>query len=131
MYSPYPGFLGSTPLSSDRGIASSVTSDPSDPSKYKGLLNNFPKRHDEKTSFATFAVVFVNAVVWAWQYLMKVEGYQLSRWGGGAVAAMVKGGSSNYQSPTLATFFKHFTVTAGYPRLEEPLMQQIYHSQLV
>eukprot|EP00965_Chrysotila_dentata_P127520 4217120-Pleurochrysis_carterae.AAC.1 len=46
---------------------------------------------------------------------MKVEGYQLSRWGGGAAAAMVTG-SSNYQSPTLATFFKHLTVASGYPR---------------
>eukprot|EP00965_Chrysotila_dentata_P206251 6183441-Pleurochrysis_carterae.AAC.3 len=62
---------------------------------------------------------------------MKVEqGYELSRWGGGAAAAIVTGGSSNYQSPTLATFFKHLTVTAGYPRLEEPLTQQICHSQL-
>eukprot|EP00965_Chrysotila_dentata_P105393 3480501-Pleurochrysis_carterae.AAC.3 len=61
---------------------------------------------------------------------MKVEGYHLSRWGGGAAAAMVTGGSSNYQSPTLATFFKHLTVASGYPRLEEPLTQQLYHSQL-
>eukprot|EP00965_Chrysotila_dentata_P051188 1696467-Pleurochrysis_carterae.AAC.1 len=71
MYSPYPGFLGSTPSSSDRGIASSTTSGPSDPSKYERHLNNFPKRQDERTSFATFAVVFVNAVVRARQYLMK------------------------------------------------------------
>eukprot|EP00965_Chrysotila_dentata_P131062 4332574-Pleurochrysis_carterae.AAC.1 len=59
------------PTSSDLGLASSTTSDPSDPSKYKRLLNNFPKRQDEKMSFATFAVVFVNAVVRARQYLMK------------------------------------------------------------
>eukprot|EP00965_Chrysotila_dentata_P102546 3385293-Pleurochrysis_carterae.AAC.1 len=62
MYSPYPGFLGSMPTSSNRGLASSTTSDPSDPSKYERVLNNFPKRQDKKTSFATFAVVFVNAV---------------------------------------------------------------------
>eukprot|EP00965_Chrysotila_dentata_P176696 5835435-Pleurochrysis_carterae.AAC.1 len=57
---------------------------------------------------------------------MKLEGYQLSRWGGGAAAAMVTGGSSNYQLPTLATFFKYLTLASGYPRLEEPLTQQLY-----
>eukprot|EP00965_Chrysotila_dentata_P068718 2270415-Pleurochrysis_carterae.AAC.1 len=62
--------------------------------------------------FATFAVAFVNAVVRTRQYIMKVEGYQLSRWGGGAAAAMVTGGSSNHQSPTLATFFKHLTLAS-------------------
>eukprot|EP00965_Chrysotila_dentata_P027210 903855-Pleurochrysis_carterae.AAC.1 len=43
---------------------------------------------------------------------------------------MVTGGSSNYQSPTLAAFFKYLTLASGYPRLEEPLTQQLYHSQL-
>eukprot|EP00965_Chrysotila_dentata_P084326 2784717-Pleurochrysis_carterae.AAC.2 len=56
--------------------------------------------------------------------------HQLSRWGGGAAAAMVTGESSNYQSPTLATFFRHLTVASGYTRLEETLTQQLYHSQL-
>eukprot|EP00965_Chrysotila_dentata_P155398 5133676-Pleurochrysis_carterae.AAC.7 len=121
IYSQFPGFLGATPSSTERSAASSTISDPSDPSKYERLLNNFPKRQDKKTPFATYAVAFVNAVVRARQYLMKVEGYQLSRWGGGAAVAMVTGGSSNYQSPTLATFFKHLTVTSGYPRLEGPL----------
>eukprot|EP00965_Chrysotila_dentata_P149674 4942493-Pleurochrysis_carterae.AAC.1 len=92
VYSAYPGFLSATPSSSDRGLASSTTSDLSDPSKYERLLNNFPKGQDKKTPFATFAVAFVNAVVTARQYLMKVEGYQLSRWGGGAAATMVTGG---------------------------------------
>eukprot|EP00965_Chrysotila_dentata_P176177 5817255-Pleurochrysis_carterae.AAC.1 len=54
--------------------------DPSDPSTYERLLNNFPKRQDKKIPFATFAVAFVDAIVRARQYLMKVEGYQLSRW---------------------------------------------------
>eukprot|EP00965_Chrysotila_dentata_P147514 4869932-Pleurochrysis_carterae.AAC.1 len=71
MYSPYPGFLGSTSSPSDHGIAPSTMSDPSDPSEYERLLNTFPKRQDKKTSFATFAVVFVNAVVRARQYLIK------------------------------------------------------------
>eukprot|EP00965_Chrysotila_dentata_P222796 6193189-Pleurochrysis_carterae.AAC.1 len=47
-----------------------------------------------------------------------------------AISSSVTGGRSNYQSPTLAAFFKHLTMTSGYPRLEKPLTQQILHNQL-